>query len=194
MTARRPTTARVTGRRGLALGVAAATACSLLAAGVGTAAAGESELSQARAATAAFHQVGVAEAAGYGRLPSPAPLHECIDADLDLDDDDGLSAMGIHWVNLALLDDTVSADRPEVLVYEPGEDGRLRLVAVEYVVFEDAWGSPETTPPPQLFGEDFMHVAAPNRYDLPAFYALHAWVWRHNPSGLFAGMNPAVSC
>jgi hypothetical protein len=25
-------------------------------------------------------------------------------------------------------------------------------------------------------------------------YALHVWVWRHNPEGLFAETNPRVSC
>ena len=31
----------------------------------------------------------------------------------------------------------------------------------------------------------FDHVPAGNRYDLPPFYALHAWIWKPNPSGLF---------
>jgi hypothetical protein len=36
--------------------------------------------------------------------------------------------------------------------------------------------------------------ANPNRYGLPAFWELHAWVWRHNPNGLFDDWNPRVSC
>lgn len=35
---------------------------------------------------------------------------------------------------------------------------------------------------------------AANRYDIPAFYELHAWVWKHNPSGVFEGWNPSVHC
>ena len=35
------------------------------------------------------------------------------------------------------------------------------------------------------------------RYKLPAFWALHAWIWQRNPSpfgGSFAAWNPRVSC
>jgi hypothetical protein len=152
------------------------------------------ELGAARAATARFHRLSVAEDAGYARLPAPAPLHECIDEDVDLHDRDGKPAMGIHWVNGSLLDGTVDARTPEVLVYEPSRNGKLHLVALEYVVFESAWGAPGTRPAPRLFGEDFMYVASPNRYGLPAFYALHAWVWKANPAGALAPMNPRVSC
>jgi hypothetical protein len=37
-------------------------------------------------------------------------------------------------------------------------------------------------------------VGAPNRYGLPAFYELHVWAWKTNPSGMFADWNPRVSC
>ena len=131
-----------------------------------------------------------AEAAGYARLPAPAPLHECIDTDVDLDDRDGKPAMGIHWVNGALLDGTVDVRKPEVLVYEPKRNGKLQLVALEYVVFEADWGAHGTRPAPKLFGQEFMYVAAPNRYDLPAFYALHAWVWKNNPDGVLEADEP----
>lgn len=151
-------------------------------------------LSAARAATAQFRRVAAAEKAGYARLPAPAPLHECIDEDVDLHDRDGKPAMGIHWVNGALLDGTVDVRKPEVLVYEPRRDGSLDLVALEYVVFEADWGAPGTRPAPRLFGQKFMYVPAPNRYDLPAFYALHAWVWKSNPDGVLEAMNPRVSC
>ena len=176
----------------------AAVACvGALAAAQGVAASGASassvgsDLAAARSATAAFHRVASAEAAGFGRLPAPAPLHECIDEDVDLDDQDGTPAMGIHWINGGRLDGTVDASEPEVLVYEPTASGRLRLVALEYVVFEADWHGAD---PPSLFGHEFMHVDAPNRYDLPPFYALHAWAWKHNPDGTFVNMNPTVSC
>jgi hypothetical protein len=151
-------------------------------------------LATARSATAPFHRVANAEEAGYARLAAPAPLHECIDADVDLDDQDGKPAMGIHWVNGSLLDATVDVRHPEVLVYEPKRNGTLELVALEYVVFEADWGAKGIRPAPQLFGQEFMYVAAPNRYDLPAFYALHAWVWKDNPDGVLAAMNPWASC
>jgi hypothetical protein len=40
----------------------------------------------------------------------------------------------------------------------------------------------------------FMLVEEPNRYELPAFYALHAWIWQENPSGVFESFNPDVTC
>ena len=50
------------------------------------------------------------------------------------------------------------------------------------------------TLPPSLFGQEFELVATPNRYGLPPFYELHAWLWKHNPSGMFNDWNPRVSC
>jgi hypothetical protein len=29
---------------------------------------------------------------------------------------------------------------------------------------------------------------------VPAFYSLHAWVWKRNPAGTFAMFNPRVTC
>jgi hypothetical protein len=34
----------------------------------------------------------------------------------------------------------------------------------------------------------------PNRYGIPAFYALHVWAWQGNPDGVFADCNRKVSC
>ena len=48
--------------------------------------------------------------------------------------------------------------------------------------------------PPMLFGEMFMEIPAANRYEIPASYALHAWLWQDNPSGVFAAFNPDVAC
>ena len=42
---------------------------------------------------------------------------------------------------------------------------------------------------------EFMLTDAPgNRYGLPAFYSLHAWIWKHNPAGPFEMWNPDVHC
>lgn len=143
-------------------------------------------LSTARAATAGYHELTVAKAAGYGLLIDAAGI-ACID-------NPGVGAMGIHYVNGALVGDAaVDAATPEALVYEPKPNGRLRLVAVEYVVFQTAWDAAHGAPP-SLFGQQFELVPAGNRYGLPAFYELHAWIWKHNPSGLFNDWNPRVSC
>lgn len=102
--------------------------------------------------------------------------------------------MGTHWVNGELVGDAVlDPRRPEAMVYETKSNGRLRLVAVEYVVFQDAWHA-EHTEPPSMFGQQFHLVDAPNRYGLPSFYALHVWAWKTNPNGVFANWNPRVTC
>ncbi|HWM27381.1 MAG TPA: hypothetical protein VNQ14_02905, partial [Woeseiaceae bacterium] len=57
-------------------------------------------------------------------------------------------AMGIHFVNGALVQDgLLDAARPEILVYEPGKNGRLCFVAVEYLVVADAWHANNIDPP-----------------------------------------------
>jgi hypothetical protein len=145
-------------------------------------------LSQAKAATAVYRSPQMAASDGYAVPPAPAPLHECIRAE------DGHAAMGVHHIKAANLDATLDAEAPEVLVYEPTENGRPRLVALEYVVFEDAWKAEHGESTPRLFGRDLTYVGAGNRYELPPFYQIHAWVWKHNPDGLFADHNPRVSC
>jgi hypothetical protein len=145
------------------------------------------DLDAARAATARFvYRAGAAEAAGYGLFRDAAGI-ACIAQP-------GVGAMGIHYVNGSLVGDTVlDPAAPEALVYEPLSFGRLRLAAVEYIVFKEAWDA-ERDAPPTLFGMQFELVPSPNRYGLPPFYALHAWIWKANPLGMFAPYNPRVTC
>jgi hypothetical protein len=160
----------------------------LVAAGVAAAHQDDGDLGKVRRATAKFHDVDRAIAAGYSfRLPELGG-NTCIVQP-------GVGGMGVHMVNTNLLDDKLKPTEPEVMVYDPRtkRDGteKLRLVAVEYVIFESAWTGSR---PPKLFGRTFDYVPSPNRYDLPAFYALHAWIWKRNPSGLFYAWNPRVRC
>ena len=37
-----------------------------------------------------------------------------------------------------------------------------------------------------------MHILVPPPG--PAFYLMHAWVWKPNPAGMFADWNPNVIC
>jgi hypothetical protein len=102
-------------------------------------------------------------------------------------------AMGVHYVNGTLFgDDALEASSPEILVYEP-RGGKLRLVAVEYVVDAALWDAKKIGPP-ILMGQHFHYVGSPNRYGGGAFYELHVWAWKNNPSGTFADWNPNVSC
>ena len=101
---------------------------------------------------------------------------------------------GIHYVNGDLIGDPAENPRkPEALVYQPVKR-HLRLVAVEYVVFQDAWKAVHPNRKPKLFGHKFELLGADNRYGLPPFYELHAWIWKHNPRGMFDDWNPRVVC
>jgi hypothetical protein len=118
-----------------------------------------------------------------------------------------MGAMGVHYVKGDLVKDpAIAATEPEALVYAPDQQGRLHLAALEYVVIKADWdakqpqppslgvGARETTGPPVLFGHEFNFTDAPNRYGLPPFYSLHAWLWQDNPAGTFAMWNPSVHC
>ena len=151
-----------------------------------TAVADPNGLSTARAATAGYHNIDAAVDNGYG-LFTDAQGIACID-------NPGVGGMGIHYVNLPLvLSGTIDAASPQALVYEPQANGRLRLVAVEYIAFQATWDAKHTSPP-SLFGQQFTLTPAGNRYGIPAFYELHAWLWKHNPLGMFDDWNPLVSC
>jgi hypothetical protein len=139
---------------------------------------------EAKVSTARFHDLDQAAEAGYVVRVQDAAGIECIAHTSE-------GAMGVHMLNPSLLDATIDASAPEVLVYEPREDGTLKLVALEYLVFEAAWQGSES---PALFGREFDYVASPNRYGIPAFYALHAWIWKPNPSGILHPWNPNVEC
>lgn len=124
--------------------------------------------------TAPFHRLEVAQDAGWS-----TPLTGCLFLP-------GVGAMGVHYADMDLvLDGRVAVDEPELLVYEPQKNGRMRLVAVEYIVPFGTWTSAE---PPQLFGREF------HRNEGFGIWALHVWLWRHNPMGLFADWNPNVTC
>ena len=143
------------------------------------AAAGRAEhqgLAAARAATARFHRFDAAHAAGYDFLFMNMCMVDGSSADL--------GGMGYHYVNTGLLDASLDVTRPEAVLYEPGANGQLRLVALEYVIPAAAWTSPQ---PPELLGRQLTL----NAFDL---WALHVWLWKRNPSGLYADWNPEVSC
>ena len=147
---------------------------------------GEGDLAKVRFATARYQYVNVAKEHGYALLTDAAGI-ACID-------NPPVGAMGVHFVNGDLVGSgKIDALKPQALVYEPVEHGKFRLVAVEYIAFKQAWDATHDGPP-TLFGQGFMLTTAPNRFGIPAFYSLHAWVWKHNPSGTFSMWNPEVHC
>lgn len=136
---------------------------------------------EVRQATKDFVDVNAAIAAGYGSTGSCVTGPE-------------KGAMGIHFANGALIEDgELDASAPELLIYEQ-RNGKLRLVGVEFLVLADAWNTAHPDAPPVLMGQHFHYVGSPNRYRLPAFYELHVWAWKDNPSGVFVDWNPEVSC
>jgi hypothetical protein len=143
-------------------------------------------LKRVKHATARFRSLSVAQEAGYGLLVDTQGI-----ACIDMPD---MGAMGVHYVNGDLAGDgAIDPLTPEAMVYEPDSRGRMRLVAVEYVVFQDAWDAQHTSRP-RLFGQKFDLTPSENRYGLPAFYSLHAWLFKRNPAGTFAMWNPKVTC
>jgi len=157
----------------------------LLASGT-TAPASNNDIANARQATSQYHRIDTAKSAGYELLRDAKGI-SCIDHPPD-------GAMGIHYVKGSLVGDgAVNLTTPEALVYEPREGGRLHLVAIEYVFFQAAWDETHAKPP-SLYGRDFELVGASNRYGLPAFYELHVWLFKNNPTGRFNDYNPRVSC
>lgn len=142
-------------------------------------------ISDVRQATQKFHDVQVAIDLGYAAFADKDGF--CVAQP-------GQGAMGIHYLNGTLVGDTVLDPlQPEALTYQPKKNGKLELAGVEYIVFQDAWDALHPQPP-VLFGHPFHLVRAPNRYNVPAFYELHLWVWEHNRNGIFNDWNPKVTC
>jgi hypothetical protein len=154
----------------------------------GSATAGQTDLQKAKAATAQFHDLTVAGAAGFGQPPAPAPLHFCISSL------DNTGAMGFHYLNGGNLNNITDPAKPAVLVYAPDTHGRLHLAALEYVIFQSAWFADHAADTmPEMFGQMMMKNDG-TRFEIPPFFALHVWLFQDNPSGEFAPFNPNVSC
>ena len=134
-----------------------------------------------RDATERFKDVAAAEAAGFelqfGCVSGP-----------------DWGAMGLHYVHFPrVLDGDLDARRPEIVIYEPLPNGRLQLIGADYLVLADAWHMYHQDPP-QLMGQLFHLIEAPNRFGLPTFYTLHVWAWKDNPTGAFVNWHANVSC
>jgi hypothetical protein len=141
-----------------------------------------SQIAKLRRLVAPFHDFQSASDAGWSTQITP-----CLKSG-DLPSTPGVGAMGLHYGNLAYIQDGGVVDllQPELLLYEPEKNGKLRFVGVEYIVpFAD---HPASAAPPTLLGQEFAQV--------PEFgvWGLHIYVGRHNPSGIHAPWNPKVSC
>ena len=151
------------------------------------------ELNEVRAATQKYRDVAKARADGYASVVSPYAPN-----------------MGFHFVNPALLaadaSTPVDLSEPPILVYyttgnynpEPGEmhdpahDDDLRLGGAEFAHFE-------TGVPGNIFSDESasrtLKVSEEDGWGpIPGspVWALHVWVHRGNPAGVFHPTNPTI--
>lgn len=167
-------------------------------------------LEEIRRATEKYKDLTAALRDGY--IHDPTLM--CVDAAM-VGLPDSLGAMGLHLFQPRLVgihlpqpvgkrltgdDAELNWLTPEVLVYEPEADNSLQLVAVEYLVFEQAWKNAGHAGPPMFGSEPFVLMkddpatARDESHMLDAHYELHLWVHRENPNGIFKEWNPRVTC
>ena len=124
-----------------------------------------SELQQAKIATARYNDFDQAIDDGYQDINVIVP------------------EMGYHYLKMDNLNATFEYDKPEILVYNREENGRMKLVAVEYAVPI----SLSPNPPSGFTGTDDVWSVYQGQ-----LWTLHAWVWEYNPDGVFHATNPLV--
>ncbi len=124
-----------------------------------------SELQQAKIATAKYNDFDQAIADGYVDINVIVP------------------EMGYHYLKMDNLNATFEYDKPEILVYNKEENGRMKLVALEYAV-------PISLSPnaPSGFTGDNDHWSVYQG----VLWTLHAWIWEYNPAGVFNATNPLI--
>ena len=125
-----------------------------------------SELQQAKIATAKYNDFNNALKDGYVDINVIVP------------------EMGYHFLRMDNLNSTIEFDKPEILVYNKEENGRMKLLALEYAV--PIALSPDG-PPAGFTGTGDVWAVYKN-----TLWTLHAWVWEFNPAGVFSPTNPNI--
>jgi len=166
----------------------------------------EVNLDQLREIVTKYKDINVALADGY-----ISPDNHCVSAE-----GEGLpaelGAMGIHYIHPALLQITGTEPRvngnsthtdwtrPAVLIYEPQADNSLELVAVENLVFEEAWKASGNTEELVLNERKWDHMAddpatpGDEAHGFMPHFDQHVWLFRENPAGTLMPFNPNVTC
>lgn len=166
----------------------------------------QAQLDAIRAATEKYMDVEQAKADGY-----VLPMKMCI-----MSSDEGLPAqlggMGFHYVRpdlLGLTGDTPRVNgvgthtdfmQPAVLIYQPMADGSEKLVAIENLVWAEAWHAAGNEAAPAFHGYEYYYMhdnpetEADEAHGFEPHYELHFWLYEENPAGMFAPFNPRVSC
>jgi len=192
----------------LAIGAAVLAAVVSISAPAAHGGTGEPTLAEVRAATERFQDIKVALAEGYIR----DPMNICDTADM-MGRPASLGAMGVHYFRPDLLgisgppNPRVDGNgthtdfrKPAILIYEPQADGSQKLVAVENLVFQKSWHAAGNAKPPRFHGVEYdtMQDDPATKIDeahmFEPHYDRHVWLYRDNPSGVFAQFNPSVSC
>lgn len=132
------------------------------------------QLDMLRQAVTPFYSFDVATAAGWN-----VALSECVESPM--------GGMGYHIANMDQLTNggLLSLLRPEVLLYAPTEDGSMQFVGVEYIIPAPVWTAEE---PPMFLGQDLRYNPHQD------IWALHVWIAKENPNGIFEDFNPDVNC
>lgn len=123
------------------------------------------QLQDARAATARYNNFQTAVRDGYIDINVIIPQ------------------TGFHYLQVDRLDSGFDPARPEILIYNREANGRMKLVALEYAI--PVALSPAA--PEGFAGNDDVWSVYQN-----TLWTLYAWVWEHNPSGVFSPVNPEV--
>lgn len=125
------------------------------------------ELQQAKAATARYRDLKNAEKDGY------------VDINVVTEN------MGYHYMKTSQVDAEFDIRKPEILVYNKNDKGKIELVAVEYAVPISL--SPNNAPAGFTGDNDVWS----KNTDF-GLWLLHAWVWKCNPKGVFNPTNELV--
>jgi len=169
---------------------------------------GEPTLAEVRKLTERFQDVDAALAEGYLR----DPFDLCDTAEM-MGRPAADGAMGVHYFRPDLLGITAPPSprvggegthtdfrKPSILIYEPQADGSMQLVAVENLVFADAWRAAGNAERPTFHGVPYDSMrddpATPTdeAHMFEPHFDRHVWIYRDNPNGVFAPFNPSVTC
>ena len=135
-----------------------------------------------REATEKFKDPAVADAEGYKLM------FGCVSGP-------DFGAMGLHLVKGELLfDGELNPETPEIVIYEPLPNGKMRLIGADFLVDAAQWHAKHGQVQPQIMGQLLHLFEAPNRFGLDPFYTLHVWAWKDSPTGTFVNWHANVSC
>lgn len=93
--------------------------------------------------------------------------------------------LGVPFVNPDVRE--LKPEQPQAVLYGLTEDGGYEGLGLKWFVPAEGQDSP-----PSLFGTTFSGPFGSETAFIPEHYALHVWLFRENPDGLFARYNSAV--